>query len=123
MKYIIYYDSVLHRQLFKCTKKGTQINVQLHQKLKKITKKLTAQKMITNKCPITTNAQIKIKKELIGQKIQQKALKRKKKSLKLMKKNNSESECTKSKNHVKCKIIVKRLNCLARKLIYLESPF
>ena len=30
--------------------------------LKKITKKLTAQKMITNKCPITTNAQIKIKK-------------------------------------------------------------
>ena len=40
-----------------------------------------------------------------------------------MKKNNSESECTKSKNHVKCKIIVKRLNCLARKLIYLESPF
>ena len=87
LKYIIYYDSVLHRQLFKCTKKGTQINVQLHQKLKKITKKLTAQKMITNKCPITTNAQIKIKKELIGQKIQQKALKRKKKSLKLMRKN------------------------------------
>ena len=25
-------------------------------------KKLTAQKMITNKCPITTNAQMKIKK-------------------------------------------------------------
>ena len=78
MKYIIYYDSVLHRQLFKCTKKGTQINVQLHQKLKKITKKLTAQKMITNKCPITTNAQIKIKKESIVQKITTKSLKKKK---------------------------------------------
>ena len=71
-----------------------------------------------NKC---TN---KNKKRINWTKNTTKSLKKKKEKSQINeKKYNSESECTKSKNHVKYKIIVKRLNCLARKLIYLESPF